>query len=500
MKAPADRPNPCRHEPDETQETTESKEQQEAQSDHGIPDLHVAHGIDLATGDPIAPPKTWAEMRECVLATYQGRQTELLRRAQTMQAADEDRPHRGQPPAEVDPDDLASAGWGVVFATDLDPAVREALQPLLDHRKEQAGDRFKVFDETKRLAPGQSVDDWLRAFHLPPHGPTDPDRVPYYLLVVGDPASVPFDRDFDFGSKFATGRLFFEDPADYARYAESVVSAECAPHDARRCAFFATDHPGDCATWGSRRKLVQPLLERHAGAESTVEGWTFDQALDENATVPRLKELFAERPSLLFTVGHGLGAGPEGDLHDRVGALLCAEWPGAGSGPLEPAHYFAASDLEASFDLRGMVSILFGCYTAGLPAEDSFCSVPPRRLTDHPQVAALASAMLGRENGALAVLGHVDRAWSYSYRWRGMQQPETFSSVLTDLLAGRRLGYAARHLGDRYLQLTQRAATVFRALARGRSVKPSDLVEVEVAERDARSYLVVGDPAVRPGG
>ena len=46
-----------------------------------------------------------------------------------------------------DPNDLKQAGWGVILPAGISPDIVTALKPLLDRRKEQAGDLYKEFTE-----------------------------------------------------------------------------------------------------------------------------------------------------------------------------------------------------------------------------------------------------------------------------------------------------------------------------------------------------------------
>lgn len=58
-------------------------------------------------------------------------------------------------------------------------------------------------------------------------------------------------------------------------------------------------------------------------------------------------------------------------------------------------------------------------------------------------MSRLPQALLGRENGALAVMGHIDRAWSCSYSIDGQPpQDQSFRDVLTKIMSGYRLGSA----------------------------------------------------------
>ena len=64
-----------------------------------------------------------------------------------------------------DPMDLAQTGWAVLFASDVDPSVREALKPLLEWRQNQVNDEklFKVFEGTAGVRPGQTAGSWASA-------------------------------------------------------------------------------------------------------------------------------------------------------------------------------------------------------------------------------------------------------------------------------------------------------------------------------------------------
>jgi hypothetical protein len=86
---------------------------------------------------------------------------------------------RSYAPTEgIDPCDLAQAGWGVIFNHRADPAVREALAPLLALRQGQAGAKQAEYYKELTYRPGESKRDFLIRHKSSPGVPAHPARVP----------------------------------------------------------------------------------------------------------------------------------------------------------------------------------------------------------------------------------------------------------------------------------------------------------------------------------
>jgi hypothetical protein len=463
-----------------------------------------ANGIDGASGGYLLPELTPADVARAARGEPVDAIAAELRRRQLAGEA-----HYGVPD-EADPDDLGDTGWGIVFAHDADPAIREALAPLIAHRQAQAAAknpaRFRVLAGEQGVRPGQSKNDFLVENGGVP-GECDPDRMPYYLLLVGAPAAIPFEFQYQLDVQHAVGRLHLDAPEDYARYAQAVIDAErgAAPR-ARRLALLGPRNADDDATALSADVLLAEL-QAAAAAGRMAKGWQVDAVVGADATKARFAAHLGgpETPAILFTASHGMGF-PSGDPRQarHQGALLAQDWPGPVDhrGRIPDTMYFSADDLAADADVRGLVAFCFACYGAGTPARDQFSRADAadlRTLAPAPCVAPLARALTAHPRGpALAFAGHVERAWGYSFHWpQAGAATRAFRDALRRLALGRRIGHALEPFNDRHAALSTDLTVLLEKIRDGYRADEAELARLWTANNDARNYVIIGDPAVR---
>ena len=210
----------------------------------------------------------------------------------------------------------------------------------------------------------------------------------------------------------------------------------------------------------------------------------------------------AARPSFLFTASHGL-SWPKGhaDQTAQQGALLCQDWPGVGSKP-DPSHCLTAADLDDDARVHGLIAFLFACYGAGTPATDHFladrskAAVP---IAEAPFVAALPQRLLTHPGGgALAVIGHVERAWGYSIRPAGLgNRLLPFRNLLGRVLRGDPVGLATKDFSDRYAAASMRLLNLSGGTNPAARPRDAETAALWVERNDAQNYVLLGDPAVR---
>src|SRR4030095_4622017 len=289
------------------------------------PEALHALGVSATTGKPLNDLSDDAIQAEVGQAKPPGPQESA--QAARVEGADQQAFAVGE---GLDGNNLADVGWGVIFAPNVDPKIKDALTPLIDHRKAMGANPVVIYDQDG-YRPGETAFDWLkrRGTRL---DVVDPNQgVPFYLLIVAPPDLIPFEFQYVLDLYWAVGRLWFDTPDEFRRYAESVVQYEkaAAVSTVRQMAIFAPEHEFDAATQLFNRQVAEPMRDG-SGLKPVPVGqrqkFKLQPFFADDATKNGLARILrgdipGGAPAVLFSGGHGMAF--------DVGAARTVEHQGA---------------------------------------------------------------------------------------------------------------------------------------------------------------------------
>ncbi len=421
-----------------------------------------------------------------------------------------------------DPNSLPDQRWGVVVPEGpLGDRLLALIEPLRRLRAEEQGAPARVYRAPPGL-DGMQAARWKDTV-LCNEDESETEQ-PAYLLILGDFDQVSLELQQVLGSGGFAGRLTFSSEAGYEAYVDKVLRWSRSSSPARRARpLLFTAHDGTAATTVGYQGLMAPSLrnlrrkqeEGGLSAEPPIElgepaAWSVQQLLAQVAS---------PQPSVLFTMSHGLGAPRRGwnsvdEQRARQGAMsLGAE------GTLE------ASALATTPFLPGGLWFFLACFGAGTPARSAYypwlarlreAGEYPGRLErllaalpregERPFVAALPQAALANPHGPLAVMGHVDLAWTYSFQDMGRaarDRPSRFLGLLSTLVEGSRAGVGLSALLRSFNVANTELTTLYdqeefaRQAGRDSPVNSVELAHLWMLRHDLAGYILLGDPAVR---
>ena len=464
-------------------------------------------------------------MLELLLANGDDQRPTLAEGLSLEAALSQPRPGDGQIPTHLwdsggDPNDLAAQRWGVVVPEGPSGDRMLALiEPLRRLREEGQGAPVRVYRAPPSLDAPAAARWKNRVLHDEAVAEADQPR---YLMLLGDLDVLSLELQQVLAGDGFIGRLAFSDDAGFEAYVEKVLRWEKGPSSAPARALFYTAHDGTAATTLGYQALIAPSLnacrERQELGDFHARDILEVGSQEDWAVSRLLEQVAAPQPSLLFSLSHGLGARRQGwRSADEKYALQ-------GAMSLGPGQQLDASAVAAGPFLPGGIWFYLACFGAGTPSRSAFhtwlsqlrdagqfggrldqvlTSLP--RANERPFVAALPKAALANPQGPLAVLGHMDLAWTYSFQDLGRttkNRPSRFMGLMRSMVAGRRAGVGlsalSRFFAEANVELTALYDQEEEARVAGRP-NPVDLTQrahLWMLRQDLSGYVLLGDPAV----
>lgn len=447
-------------------------------------------------------------------------------------ASGEPRPEEDKEPGSfgdfsADPNDLSLQRWGLIAPEGPEgDRLLDLVEPLRRQREEdQGGAPVRIYRVPAGMDTAAAV-RWKKHVYWDESVPED--DLPRYLLTLGDLDRVSLELQQVLASDLFIGRLTCPTDEGYAAYVDKVLRWERAPSSEPQArALFFTARDGTAATTIGHKALVSPSVERcrerqqkRAFPAKEIEEIAYEGAPEARDAL--FEKLGRPEPSMLFTMSHGLGA-PRGGWRsaDEARAVQGAMSLGGGL-------RIDAADVAGQPFLPGGIWFFLACYGGGTPEASAYYHWLARlrevggfggrvdavlaglpRHGDRPFIAALPQAALANPRGPLAVMAHIDLAWTYSFQDMGAEgrgRPSRFQGIFRSLVDGARSGTSYQQLLRFLSETSVELSTLYDEEARletaGKSLGPDNARGKEKANlwmlrQDLAGYLLLGDPATR---
>jgi hypothetical protein len=323
------------------------------------------------------------------------------------------------------------------------------------------------------------------------------DRLPRYVLIVGQPDTIPWSVQYSLSIRHAVGRLPLHGD-DLGPYVSAMLDGEdgwaSTPTDVTAPVVWTVDHGSLDITRLMRSALTAPLVKAFTG---TLAGLI--DLNEKEATGSALVTALAASPTVVVSSSHGATPLDQTVLPSVLGL------------PVDAGHATVPLDELTAAMPAGIVWFAQACCSAGSSAPSSFSDLlaagtTARAVVDAvaalgPTVAPAPLALLAREHPARAVLGHVEPTFGWTLK--DPQNNQKFGGDLvlglsSNLHHGQPLGLAFADYRAGVGILTSTWVGLAAQLNRDhdRSVLPT-MTRLRLTAWDRQSLVLLGDPTVR---
>ncbi|MBK8090476.1 MAG: hypothetical protein IPK32_00355 [Verrucomicrobiaceae bacterium] len=384
--------------------------------------------------------------------------------------------------------DPREVGWGVIFgksaSTELSHAIRESLGQLRLAGASELWKKQHLYLRTP--SPDESCESYLRSYRQEPGAPIDPDRFPYYVLIVADPADISFEFEMNLGMQNAVGRLWLGDELEnYQPYLDEITQAgNGAGQSARTPIYLLESSDPDGAIQLGRKHLMSPLCTKLANITGAPE-----------SPVPSAPSDFPKNFSthgMYFSLSHGMEVPFQTD-EDKERQLERERLQGI---PVDISQI----QLNPSFDVAPSLPYsnkawwAFACHSAGTTKFDpiEIAMGKSKQQADTDMSSKLERHCLGNANGSMRFfVGSLNRVTVMSYLTSDWTSYIThFVKMLDGLARGLPVGWVREHT----LSGLWTSALLQLEYSRSRG-NLGALKACFQQYHDFRSFVVRGDPA-----